>query len=92
MRELFYPSPLCLIQSFLQSVHYDLIHGLDLPISLGVGGGGILVNDPKLAAILFKVLAVKLETVVRNECVWSSEAGNNVLPDEFLGIRVPNVG
>ena len=92
MWELFYPSPLCLIQSFLQSVHYELVHGLDLPISLGVGGSGVSVNDPKLAAILPKVLTVKLETVVRNECVWNSEAGNNVLPDEFLGIYVPNVG
>ena len=51
-----------------------------------------MVNDPKLAAILPKVLAVELETVVRNECAWSSEACNNVLLDEFLGIHVPNVG
>ena len=64
MWELFYPSPLCLIQSFLQSVYYDLVHGLDLPVSLGVGGSGVSVNDPKLAEILPKVLAVKLETVV----------------------------
>ena len=92
MWELFYPSPLCLIQSFLQSVHYDLVHDIDLPISLGVGGSGVSVNDPKLAAILPKALAVELETVIRNECVWSPEAGNDVLPDEFLGIYVPNVG
>ena len=92
MWELFYPSPLCLIQPFLQSVHYDLVHGLDLPISLGVGGSGVSVNDPKLATILPKVLAIELETVVRNERVWSLEADNNVLPDEFLGIHVPNVG
>ena len=69
MWELFYPSPLCLVQSFLQSVHYDLVHGHDLPISLGVSRSGISVNDPKLAAILPKVLVVELETVVRNECV-----------------------
>ena len=92
MWELFHPSPLCLIQPFLQSVHYDLVHGLNLSISLGVGGSGVSVNDPKLATILSKVLAVELETVVRNECVWSSEAGDNVLLDEFLGIYVPNVG
>ena len=92
MWELFYPSPLCLIQSFLQSVHYDLVHGLDLPISLRVGGGGISVNDSKLAAILPKVLTVELKTIVGNECTWSSEAGDNVLSDEFLGVHVPNVG
>ena len=92
MWELFHPSPLCLIQPLFQSIHYDLVHGLGLSISLGVGGSGVSVSDPKLAAILPEVLAIKLETVVRDECVWSSEAGNNVLPDEFLGIHVPNVG
>ena len=92
MREFFYPSPLCLIQSFLQSVHYDLVHGFDLPISLRVGGGGISVNDSKLAAILPKVLTIELKTIVGNECTWSSEAGDIVLPDEFLGVHIPNVG
>ena len=92
MWELFHPSPLCLIQPLFQSIHYDLVHGLGLSISLGVGGSGVSVSDPELAAILPEVLAIKLETVVRDECVWSSEAGNNVLPDEFLGIHVPNVG
>ena len=92
MREFFYPSPFCLVQSFLQSVHYDLVHGFDLPISLRVGGGGISVNDSKLAAILPKVLTVELQTIVGNECTWSPEAGDNVLPNEFLGVHVPNVG
>ena len=92
MGEFFYPSPLCLVQSLLQSVHYDLIHGLDLPISLRVGGGGISVNDSKLVAILPKVLTVKLQTIVGNECTRSPEAGDDVPPDEFLGVHVPNVG
>ena len=92
MGEFFYPSPLCLVQSLLQFVHYDLIHGFDLPISLRVGGGGISVNDSKLAAILPKVLTVELKTIVGNECTWSFEAGDDVLPDEFLGVHVPNVG
>ena len=63
-----------------------------MSISLEVGGSGIPVSDPKLVAILPEVLAIKLETVVRDECVWSSEAGNNVFPDEFLGIHVLDVG
>ena len=92
MGEFFYPSPLCLVQSFLQSVHYDLVHGFDLPISLRVGGGGISVNDSKLAAILPKVLIVELKPIVGNECTWGSEAGDDVLPDEFLGVHVSNVG
>ena len=63
-----------------------------MPISLGVGGGGISVSDPKLAAILPKVLTVELKTIVGNECTWNSEAGDDVPLDEFLGIHVPNVG
>ena len=64
MWELFHPSPLCLIQPLFQSIHYDLVHGLGLSISLGVGGSGIPVSDPKLAAILSEVLVIKLEAVV----------------------------
>ena len=63
-----------------------------MSISLGVGRSGIPINDPKLAAVLPKVLTIKLETVVRDECVWSSEACNNVFPNEFLGIHIPDVG
>ena len=92
MWEPFHPSPLCLIQPLFQSAHYDLVHGLGLSIFLGVGRSGIPVSDPKLAAILSEILAIKLETVVQDECVWSSEVCNNVFPNEFLGIHVPDVG
>ena len=92
MGEFFYPSPLCLVQSLLQSVHYDLVHGFDLPISLRVGGGGISVDDSKLVAILPEVFTVELQTIVGNECTRSPEAGDDILPDEFLGVHVPNVG
>lgn len=54
--------------------------------------GGISINDPEFTAILPKILAVKLKTIVGNECSRSSEAGDNVLPDEFLGVHVPDVG
>ena len=92
MWELFHPSPLCLIQLLFQSTHYDFVHNLSLSISLGVGKSGIPISDPKLTAILPEVLTIKLETVVRHECVWSSEACNNVFPNEFLGVHIPDVG
>ena len=43
-------------------------------------------------AILPKVLTVELQTIVGNECARSPEAGDDVLPDEFLGVHVRNVG
>ena len=92
MGELFHPSLLCIIQSLFQPVHYDLIHDLNLPVSLGVYRSGISICDSKLAAVFPEVLTVKLKTVVRDEGVRSSEARNNVLPNEFLGIHVPDVG
>ena len=92
MRELFHPSPLCIIQSLFQTAYYDFIHGLSLPISLGVGKSGISVGDAKLDAVFPEVLTIKLKTVVRDEGVRSSETRNYVFPNEFLGIDVPDVG
>ena len=92
MRELFHPSPLCIIQSLFQTAHYDFVHGLGLPIFLGVGRSGISVCDAKLVAVFPEVLTIKLKTVVRDEGVRSSEARNNVFPNEFLSIHVPDVG
>ena len=67
-------------------------HDFGLSVSLGVGRSGILVGDPKLIVILPEVLAIKLKTVVWDECVWSSEACNNNFPNEFLGVHIPDVG
>ena len=92
MWELFHPSTLCIIQPLFQSAHYDFVHGLGLPISLGVGRSGISVCDAKLVAVFPEVLTIKLKTVVRDEGVRSFEARNNVFPNEFLGIHVPDVG
>ena len=92
MRELFHPSPLCIIQSLFQTAHYDFVQGLGLPISLGVGRSGISVGDAKLVAVFSEVLTIKLKTVDRDEGVRSSEARNNVFPNEFLGIHILDVG
>ena len=92
MWEFFHPSPLCFIQPIFQSIHNDFVHGFGLSVFLGAGRSGIPVGDPKLAAILPEVLAIKLKTIVRDECVWGSEACNNIFPNKFLGIHVPDVG
>ena len=43
-------------------------------------------------AILPKVLTVELQTIVGNEYARSPEASDDVLPDKFLGVHVPNIG
>ena len=92
MRELFHPSPLCIIQSLFQTAYYDFVYGLGLPISLRIGRSGISVRDAKLVAVFPEVLTIKLKTVVQDKGVRSSEARNNVFSNEFLGIHVPDVG
>ena len=84
-------SPLHHPTSF-QPAHYDFVYGLGLPIFLEVGRSGISVGDAKLVAVFPEVLTIKLKTVVRDEGVRSSEVRNNVFPNEFLGIHVPDVG
>ena len=63
-----------------------------MPVSFGVGGSGISVYDPKVAAVFPEVFTIKLKIVVRDEGVRGSEARNDVFPNEFLGIHVPDVG
>ena len=63
-----------------------------MPVSLGVGGSGISVCDPKVAAVFLEVFTIKLKTVVRDEGVRGSEARNDVSPNEFFGIIVLDVG
>ena len=92
MWEFFQPSPFCFIQPLFQSIHNDLVHGFGLSVSPRVGRSGISVGDPKLVAILPEVLAIKLQTVVRDECVWNFEACNNIFPNEFLDVHVLDVG
>ena len=75
-----------------QPTHYDFVHGLNLPVSLGVGRSGISVCDPKVAAVFPEVSTIKLKTVVRDKGVRGSEARNDVFPNEFLGIHVLDVG
>ena len=88
----FHQSPICIIQPLLHPAHYDFVHSLHLLVSLEVGRSGILVCDPKVVAVFPEAFTIKLETVVRDEGVRGSEAHNDIFPNEFLGIHVPNVG
>ena len=105
MWQLFHPSSLRIIQSLLQPIDYDLIYSLGLPISLRVGRSGISVRNSQVATVSLKGLTIKLEAIVQDEGLTikleaivqdegmrDSESSNNVPPDEFLCIHVPDVG
>ena len=57
-----------------------------------MGRSGISVCDPKVTAEFLEVFTIKLETIVRDEGVRGSKACNDVFPNEFLGIHIPDVG
>ena len=79
MWQLFHPPSLCVIQPFLESIHYDLVNSLGLPIPLGVGWGRISIRDPQFTTIPPKGLTIKLKTIVRDEGVRDPKPGYNVL-------------
>ena len=80
------------MQSPFQPAHYDLIHSFGLPISLGIGWSGISVCDSKVVAVFPEGFTIKLKAVVRDEGAGSSEARNDVFPNELLCIHVPDIG
>ena len=92
MGEFFHPFSLCIIQPLFYPVNYDFIYSLGLLVSLGVGRSGISVRNSKVAVVFPKGLAIKLKAIVRDEGARNSEVCNDVSPDEFLCIHVPDVG
>ena len=92
MWQLFHPSSLRIVQSLLQPIDYDLIYNLGLPVPLRVGRSGISVRNSQVIAVTPKGLTIKLKVIVRDEGMRNSESSNDVPPDEFLCIHVPDVG
>ena len=56
--------PICIIQPFLESIYYDLINNLGLPVPLGVSWSEIPIRDTQFTTVPSKSLAIKLKSVV----------------------------
>ena len=91
MWKLVHPFAFCIIQPLLESVHYNLIDSLSLPIPLGVGWSGIPIRDTHITVVPSESLAIKLKSVVRDEGMGNSKSSNNVLPHKLFDIHVPDV-
>ena len=63
-----------------------------MSIPLGISRSRIPISNPQLATISSKHLAVELKAVVRDEHIRNSKSSDNVFPNEFFRIHVPNVG
>ena len=90
--QLFHPSSLRIIQSLFQLIDYNLINSLSLPIPLGVGWSGILVCNSQIIIVSLEGITTKLKSVIRDEGMRDSKSSNDVLPDKFLCIHIPDVG
>jgi len=80
-----------IIQSLLKSTHYDLINSLGLSVPLEVSWGGIPIRNSQVATIPPKGLAIKLKSIIRDECIRDPKLSDNVFPNKSLGIYIPDI-
>ena len=91
MGQLFNQFSFCIIQPFLESVNYDLVNSLGLSISLGICWGGIPIRYSQVTTVSLEGFAIKLKAIVRDEGTRDFESSDNVFPDKFLGIYIPDI-
>ena len=89
--QFFHPSSLRIIQPLLESVHYNLINSLGLPIPLGISWGRISIRNSQFTAVSFEGFAIKLKVIVRDEGVRDPKPGDNIFPDKLLGVYIFDV-
>ena len=84
MRQFLHSSFFCIVQPFLESVHYDFVNSLGLSIPLRVSWGGVPICNPQIIAISPEGFAITLKPIVRDESTRDPEPGDDVFPDNFL--------
>ena len=83
--------PFASIQPLLESIHYDLIDSLDLPIPLWISWGGIPIHNVQVTTIPPEGFTIKLKTVVQDEGMRNPKLGDNIFPNKLFGIHVPDI-
>ena len=91
MWQFFYPFPLSVVQTLLESTHYDLVNGHGLAIPLGIGWGRVFVLDSQVTTVSPERFAIELKAIVRDEGMRDSESGDNIFPHKLLGVHVLDV-
>ena len=84
-------SPLCVIQPLFKPTNYDLVDNFSLPVPLWICWGGISVCYAQITTIPSKGLAIKLQSIIRDECMRDSKQSDNILPNKFLSIRISDI-
>ena len=91
MEQLFHPFSLRIIQPLLESVYYDLVNGFDLSIPLGISWGGISIYNSKITTVSPEGFTIELKAIIRDEGMRDLESSDNVFPNKFIAIYVPNI-
>ena len=58
---------------------------------LGINWSGISIYNSQLTAVSLKGFAVELKSIVQDEGLRYSEAGDNVLPDKLLYVHISDI-
>ena len=91
MWQLFHPFSLRIIQPLLEFTHYDLINSPSLSIPSWVSRGGIPIRNFQVTTIPFEGFAIKLKSIIRDECMRDPKPSDNFFPNKSLGIYVPDI-
>ena len=91
MQQLFHPFSFHIIQSLLKSIHYDLVNSLGLSIPLGVSWGRISIRNSQVTIVSPERFAIKLNVIVLDKGMRDPEPCDNVFPNKFLGIHIPDI-
>ena len=76
---------------FFKSIHYDFIDILGLSIPLGVSRGGISIRNPQVTTVSLEGFTIELKAIIRDEGTRDLEPSDNVFPNKFLGIYIPDI-
>ena len=89
--QFFYPFSLYVIQPLFKPTHYDLVDSFSLSIPQWICLGGISICYAQVTAIPLEGLAIKLQSVVQDKGIRDSKPSDNILPNESLGIHIPDI-
>ena len=89
--QFFHPLSLYVVQPLFKPTNYDFIDSFDLPIPLWICWGRISVGYAQITAIPPESLAIKLQSVVRDERMRDSKPSDNILPNKFFSIRISDI-
>ena len=84
------PIFLSIIEPLLESIYYDLVNSLDLSIPLGISWGRIPIRNFQVTTVSPERFVIKLKAIVRDEGTRDLPC-DNIFPNEFLGIYVPDI-